>query len=318
MISQGQKLEAYDLNVRRRDGSRVWINVSLLSVAASSEPGERPAVVHVFRPLSLAGPPVPPLRICLLGPIEVLRGDGTLVEGPGWRRAKTRALLACLSTSRKGIVHRDALLEALWPGFERSRALPNLNTTVYYLRRCLEPHLQRVADSAYIHLDRDSYELIGRQFHWVDVDAFESLIRRGRCDASPERAEEAYREALSWYRGEYLADLDADTLECWLERERLGELYLNALEELASLCARQGRVSESDQLLLSLLSQDPCRESAVQALMRSALARREWAAAAEHYLCFRDRLWQDLDAEPAEDTRLLYEAARRGPWTLSR
>jgi len=310
---QGERIRAFDLLARSRDGSLHPVNVSI--VAVYQEPGDTSSMVlvHLFRPLQPQTASPPPLRMYFLGETVVQRADGTTVDGPLWRRAKVRALLAFLAFQRGRPVHRDAVIEAFWPSLEYAAALHNLNTTVYNLRRSLEPNLRRGTDSRYIRYDRDCYSLHGASVHWLDAEAFEAGIAEARRERDPIRAMARYREALALYRGDFLADLLGQDIQwCWMERERLRELRLTAMEELGALYEGQRQEREAIEWYLKVLSLDACRETACRRLMRLAMRRGDRAAAVAHYRRLAHALRRELDVVPSQETRLLYEVALRG------
>ncbi len=310
---QGERIRAFDLLIRRRDGTLHPVNVSIVAVYPEPAAVSSPVLVHLARPLQAQPASPPPLRMHFLGPTLVQRADGTTVGGPLWRRAKVRALLAFLALKGGRPVHRDALIEAFWPSLEYSAALHNLNTTVYNLRRSLEPELRRGADSQYIRYDQDCYWLSGAAVHWLDAEAFESGIAAARREQDPLRAMQHYQEALALYRGDFLADLLGQDIHwCWMERERLRELHLTAMEELGALYEGQRQEREATEWYLRVLSLDPCRETACRRLMRLAMRRGDRAAAIAHYRRLADALRRELDVVPSQETRLLYEVALRG------
>ena len=311
---QGEPAPAFDLLARDRSGDMRRINVSIIAVPEKGEESSSPLLVHLFRPLQdeeVAEPPA--LRIQLLGQTVVQRADGSIVEGPLWRRAKVRALLAFLALQRGQPVHRSTLIEALWPNLRYSAALHNLNTTVYNLRRSLEPTLQQGSASRYIQYEGDCYFLNGGSIHWLDAEAFEKGIIRARREPDPVTAMALYRQALALYQGDFLADLlGHDIRWCWTERERLRELYLAALEELGSLCEGQQQEQEAVHLYLKALAVDACRETACRRLMRLFMRRGDRAAAVAQYRHLVEALRRELEVLPSQETRLLYEVAMRG------
>ncbi|MCB9444775.1 MAG: PAS domain S-box protein, partial [Ardenticatenaceae bacterium] len=224
-ISQGKAGENFDLLVKHRDGHNLLVNVSTLPLPHHPGHLEHPRLMHLAR--FLADEPMQPgrLRIHLLGPTIVWRPDGTLVEGPLWRRIKVRALLVYLALQR-GPVPRETLIEVLWPDLDYEAGLRNLNTTVYNLRRSLEPNLGRGSDSIYVIYEGGNYRLDNSQSHWLDVQAFEQGIRRARVEREQEKAIAIYKETLALYRGEYLTDLGNTEVVCSGEQHRLSERYL--------------------------------------------------------------------------------------------
>jgi DNA-binding SARP family transcriptional activator len=311
-MAQGRLVPNFDLQVRTADHRLKRINISIISPAALDGKRDDQVLVSLFRPAAEGTRRFPQLRIHLLGPIVVLRPDGSQVEGSLWQRTKVRALFALLALRQGAPAHRDVLVEALWPDLEYSRALRNLNTTVYYLRRSLEPELQSGAESAYICIEGDRYLLSGMHAHWLDTDAFESGIVRARRETDPGRAVALYREALDLYRGDLMDDLRVDLFDGWMERERLCQLYLRALEELADLCEDLRQDGEAMDLCMTILAVEPCRESATHQLMRLALRYGDRVGALAHYHRLKETLWRDLRLPPSPECRHLFQIATHG------
>jgi DNA-binding SARP family transcriptional activator len=250
-----------------------------------------------------------PLRIHLLGNTIVRRADDSPVEGPLWRRAKVRALLACLALQDGGYLHRDVLIDRLWPDLDHRAALHNLDTTVYDLRRSLQPGLMPVAASDYVQRDGPCYFLARGSSHWLDVQAFETGIVQGRQESDRSRAMARYQAGLAYYQGDLLADLGNAISWCWAERERLRDLYLTAHEELAALHEREGQDRTAIDLYQRILSMNPCRENACRQLMQLYLRRGDRSSAAVHYRRLAEAIQRQWDTAPSPETRRLYEAA---------
>jgi DNA-binding SARP family transcriptional activator len=270
------------------------------------------ALVHLFRLIDGQRTGIPPLRIRLLGPVVVQRTDGTPVAGAFQRRAKVRALFSVLALYRGQAVRRELLLATLWPDAARKAALHNLNTTVYHLRHSLEPGLEYGPDSTYIQRTGARYQLAGGRSHWLDVDAFENRLAAARRVSGSDRAQRMYRQAIALYRGDFVADLDAHQLDCWTERVRYRQLYLDAMQELGDLFSAQDRGDEAMELYRRVLAEDPCREAVARKLMRLALRRGERGKALSQYARLEENLERELDVEPSEKTRQLHKEARSG------
>jgi DNA-binding SARP family transcriptional activator len=232
------------------------------------------------------------------------------VGGAFRRRAKVRALFSVLALYRGQTVHRDRLLDTLWPDRARKAALHNLNTTVYHLRHSLEPTLEHGPDSTYIQRRGHLYLLAGGRTHWLDVDEFEKRLAAARRLDNPGRAERLYRQAIALYRGKFLADLDAYQLDFWAERARYRQLYIDALQGLADLLLAQDRGDEAMELYRKVLAEDPCREAAARKLMRLALREGERSKALSQYARLEENLERELDMEPSQETRQLEQEAR--------
>jgi DNA-binding SARP family transcriptional activator len=192
----------------------------------------------------------------------------------------------------------------------REAALHNLNTTVYHLRHSLEPTLERGPDSIYIQRRGDLYLLAGGRTHWLDVDHFENKLAAARPARNPDHSERLFRQAIALYRGDFLADLDAFQLDCWTERERFRQLYLDAMEGLGDIVSEQNRDGEAIELDRRVLAEDPCREAAARSLMRLALQHGERTKALTQYARLEENLERELDVEPSGETRQLHQEAK--------
>jgi DNA-binding SARP family transcriptional activator len=109
-----------------------------------------------------------------------------------------------------------------------------------------------------------------------------------------------------------LADLGAPTAWCSREREKLRDLYLDALEEAGSLHERRQEHQQAGQMYWKALSADPCRESACQRLMQLAALRGDRAAVMGLYDSLSAALDREMGVGPAPETLRIYQAARHG------
>lgn len=307
-LADGGAGEYYDLLVKHQAGHRVLVSVSTLPLPQMPEQTQ-PDLMHLAR--FLAGQPLQPdqLRIHLLGPTMVWQADGTPVEGPLWRRIKVRALLAYL-VLKQGPVPREMVIEALWPNLEYEAGLRNLNTTVYNLRRSLEPDLKRGSNSKFIIYEGGNYRLGGSQSHWLDVHAFENGIRRARVERDNHKAITLYKEVLSLYRGEYLTDLGNTEICSTGEQHRLHERYLAAMEEMGMLYELNDEDEKAKETYQKIMALDHCRETACQRLMRLLIRQGDTASAANYCRRLNDALRLELNAVPTKETRRLCSLAQ--------
>src|SRR5437763_7557777 len=77
------------------------------------------------------------LRIELLGGFCVARGEAEVDEA-AWRLRKARGLLKLLALTPEHALHREAVIEALWPEREASAASNNLRQALFVARRALD------------------------------------------------------------------------------------------------------------------------------------------------------------------------------------
>jgi len=115
---------------------------------------------------------------------------------------------------------------------------------------------------------------------------------------------EQLRRAVDLVQGRYLDQTDMQ----WAieERERLGQLYTSALEELACIYLD---INELDQCLFicqRVLLHDRCNESIYQLEMQVYSALGDRASVVRRYQACRIALQEDLGLSPAQETEELY------------
>ncbi|RZU15739.1 DNA-binding SARP family transcriptional activator [Kribbella rubisoli] len=181
----------------------------------------------------------------LLGGFVVLV-NGAPITADRWTRRGAAALVKLLALSPDGRLHRDRVVDALWPELTVDVALPRLHKAAHYARGVLG--------------DRDAVVLKGEVIALfpgarLDVDAttFEAAAEDALAVESPDSCAEALKLA-----GELLPD---DLSEPWLEEPR-ERLRLRVLRLLRGA----GRWED-------LLALDPANEEAhVELLRESVLA----------------------------------------------
>jgi DNA-binding SARP family transcriptional activator len=117
--------------------------------------------------------------------------------------------------------------------------------------------------------------------------------------------------ALSAFRGDLL---DGEPVGDWhLEhRDRLQRLYGDALLALGTALAAEERHEKAAEAFRRVLARDELHEEAVQALMRSLAQAGERSQALRVYRRFAERMREELDAEPDDETTQLAERLQHG------
>ncbi|MFL5927436.1 MAG: winged helix-turn-helix domain-containing protein [Gaiellaceae bacterium] len=167
--------------------------------------------------------------------IRCLGGLRLSLQGREWDlRAVTpraRSLLRLLALHEGRPVHREVLMEALWPGRDPVSGGRNLQVLVSSLRQALEPGRERGDDTLVVR-DGDAYRLALSDGWEMDLTAFRDAVARGRVGTDPRTRSVAYAGALDLYVGELFPEEGpAD----WViePREELLEEALEAARGLA-------------------------------------------------------------------------------------
>ena len=203
---------------------------------------------------------ITPLRVRLLGGFRVERtGVGQAVSD--WPRRSAKTLIKLLAVQPGHVLHREQVIDVLWPKVDAESALNSFGKALHVARRALEPKLPRRQDSAYLRL-ADAMLVLNTEHVVVDIDEFEQLAE----DAIRRREIAAYEAAFAAYGGELLPE---DRYESWCSERRsaLAELHIRLLLGMAEALERRGSYSEAADQLRDVLQRDPTREAVHRQLM---------------------------------------------------
>ena len=216
-------------------------------------------------PASQPQPEAAQLR--LLGGFE-LTTDGVPVDQFAIRPRARKALhLLALHVSRS--VHRDVLVQAVWPDSLPDAARRNVHVAISSLRHLLEPDAGR-GQSLLLPRLGDSYSLALPGGSCCDLLDFEAALASARTarlsgDVPAERA--SLHRALSCYGGDLLPE-DGSAEWVVAERERLRLAAADAGERLAHAEAVAGHIGAAVEQARRALSFDNYRDSTWRLLIQ--------------------------------------------------
>ena len=236
---------------------------------------------------------LPPLRIRLLGVLEVEEA-GRLLSLPS--SAAARSLLAYLFLHHDRPFPRDRLVGIFWPERPDAAARHALSQALWQIRRALGLAAGR------LEAEQDMVSFLLFPDDHLDVDAFQRLCAR-RLSASPLEEARRLQAAIALYRGDLLEAIYDDWV--LLERERLRETYLDALERLITLHKQRQDYAQALAYARQLVAADPLHERAHRDLMRLYHLAGRPQAALEQYARLRDLLDRELGIEPSATTTSL-------------
>jgi predicted ATPase/DNA-binding SARP family transcriptional activator/DNA-binding CsgD family transcriptional regulator len=242
------------------------------------------------------------VRVWLLGGFKVSIGS-RLIEKRAWRLRKASALVKLLALAPGHRLHREQVMDLLWPDLGKKAASNNLRQILHGVRTSLD----RRAGSRYLASEDDSLVLFPGGSLWVDVEVFEETALTSRRSGDPA----AYRAAIDLYSGDLLPE---DRYEEWVEgrRENLRQLYLALLIELAGLYEERDDYEAAIEVLRNATATEPTLEEAHAALMRlHALSGRPERALAQ-YERLRNALVEELGTQPGAATRHLRDEIAAG------
>jgi DNA-binding SARP family transcriptional activator len=239
------------------------------------------------------------LRIFSLGSFGLaISGNGLDVDS--WKRKKALLVLKCLISQLDKPVHRERLIDWIWPESDPAKSWPRLKVTISYLRRALR---DGGASANVLETVGQSY-ILRRSSVWIDSEVFCKRVSAGWEFLTQDKLKEAqvqFEEAESLYRGDFIED-EPYAEWCTVERERLREIYLELLAGLVKCYTEAGEHMMASRVCRLALSSDPCRENFIRALMECLVSmnRTDWARA--HFISWRRTLDQEYELQPTEET----------------
>jgi DNA-binding SARP family transcriptional activator len=247
-------------------------------VLAVDDCGNVPRAISVH----CVAPCPPAARLSLLGGFE-LQFHGESVELP----LAAQRLIAFLALHPRALM-RVFVAGSLWMDASESKACSSLRSVLWRLR----------AHTPIIHATSSHLSLEP----WVEIDVADctELVRRLRDgDGPPSRADaSALCDA---------GDLLPDWYDDWLivERERLRQRRLHALEAACDRLTAARRYAEALEAGLAAIAVEPLRETAHTAVINAHLAEGNLVEASRQYEQLRDLLREHLGTVPSAHIRML-------------
>lgn len=216
----------------------------------------------------------------------LLSCDGCALEVP----VGTQRVLTLLAL--RGPMTRTNIAGVLWPDVDDRTASGRLRTMLWRLadgRELVRSRTGELLLAATIGLDVDNLRDAARSIEFGDDDVGDTHLLE--TDLLP-----------GWY-------------DDWLvvDRERIRQVRLHALESLSGIRLRQGRHADAVDTALAAVACEPLRESAHRAVVRAHLAQGNKAEAHRHFARFRQMLRDELGVAPSEQ---FFELLHAGSKTI--
>ena len=253
------------------------------------------------------------LSVRTLGSFSVWRGAEP-VTARDWQREKARQIFQLFLTERGQWLHREQVVDRLWPHLPPEAAERDFKVALNALNHALEPARPPGAASFFLVRRGNQYGLNPAARLSVDADLLEHLADISDSDVAldslgierSERSERnALRHALALYEDDYLPDC---LYEDWSAptRERLRGVFLASAERLAELALQAAAWDEAVDICQAILARDDCWEPAYRLLMRAHAGQgNRWQVRLAYERCAAV-LRHELDVEPSTETVALF------------
>lgn len=246
----------------------------------------------------------PMLEISSLGRFEIrLRGE--VLAPNSFSRRKALEVLQILLLKAPSPIHRDQLMDLLWPEVESDRGNNRLHGVVHSLRRALGSEAQEL-----IVCEHGMYSIRNEEL-FVDLWEFRRLLARSRQARAQSRDLRIVllEELTSLYQGELFP---SDLYSEWAvaARAQVKEQYLDAVRVLARLYEEKGQPIQALRILGQALEHEPLAEDLQLALLRLLKSLGRHHEAGERYQGYVHLLRRELDADPGPELRQLFTRQR--------
>jgi len=231
-------------------------------------------------------------RVHLLGRFGV-EVAGAPIPAAAWRKRRPVEVLATLALAPGRLLHREELIDRLWPDKELEAGANNLHRALHDLRR--------VTGAELIALDRGVARLSDGV--WIDVEAFE--------EAATGASRDKLAQAVELYQGDLLPD-DPYSDALAARREGLRQRFIDCGVRLAKHHHQAGEPEPCIATLRRVLQHDPTLEVAHQMLMRVLAETGRTGDALRQFGACSTALRERLDTGPSRATFELRGAIERG------
>jgi DNA-binding SARP family transcriptional activator len=251
---------------------------------------------------------VTPVRFSMLGRFIIQCGEHSLTEDQIPLR-KGRDLLKLLALAPKHRLHREEILNLLWPEKPPKQAAHNLSQTLYTLR----PRLTALSACIDIKIDKECLILMPKEEIFTDVEEFEkeaqSLLNQSG-QVSFQTINDCQQVTMA-YTGDLLPE-DGPSDLFHQRREQLRQMYIDLLLLCAHANLEMNFIDASIISLKQVLALDPSYEEAHFQLMRAYALNNQRQSALRQYQLLVETLRSELDAEPSQESKRLKDQILSG------
>jgi len=245
-------------------------------------------------------------KVALLGKFSVECNKTSLT---GLEARQVQELFSYLLLFRQHPQPREALLETLWGDQAAGKARKTLRQVLWRLQSTLGKSTNSGGPELLV--DNEWIQIILPSNVWLDVEELEKTFRaiNGKSIEELTTSElEKMQYAVNLYEGDLLEGWYADW--CIFERERFQVMHLMVLDKLIQSCLFHHYYELGVPYALEVLRQDRAYERAHYQLMLLYFLSGNRTQALHQYARCVVALHEELDVEPSERTKQLYEQIR--------
>ncbi|ADU32227.1 response regulator [Evansella cellulosilytica] len=207
-----------------------------------------------------------------------------------WRTKKVKELCAYLLYHHMESVHKEQILEDLWPTHSVEKSKNLLHTTMYQLRKVFKTEGIE-----------DAIQYIDERYK-INLEITSDLLNVTNILQLSDYTEEHVNKLLAIYKDDYL--VQDDYMWATSHRFSVRKKIISLLED----SAKQASFIASKQIILErLIELEPMEESYRQQLIKHLIEEGKYSDARNAYQAFKQLLWEDLEQAPHEETNKLIQ-----------
>lgn len=219
-----------------------------------------------------------------LGSFRLLDLQNTTIK---WRTKKVKELCAYLIQQNEP-VHRDKIMEDLWPEHSLDKASTSLYTSVYQLRKELKSHGFP-----------ESIKYVDQRYS-LTLQLNSDVMKIQQILSNTKITNEDVKKVLHLYKSDYL--VEEDYYWCVKEREQLRHMviqYLNRFIQINQTDDQSTNILKS--AIEKLIEIDPWEESYTMEFIQYHIRQGNHREAIHIYNQYKKMLWQQLGEKPQEE-----------------
>ena len=212
------------------------------------------------------------------------------------RSPKTEELFAFIVY--KGTTNREEIVDTLWEGLDFDKALKNINSNMYYIRKAMS--LNGIDDCIKTGKREISIDMSRMT---CDLFEFEGLIKKNKLAGIKDGS--IYEKVIGLYSGGFLK---GKGYEWALEKARnLEKDYIELLEEAARFYMECGQPQRALVKLNKIIETNPLREDIHNQIILLYMELGRKNEAWQQYLALEKLLMEELGVKPKEKIRRIFE-----------
>ncbi|MFS0688496.1 BTAD domain-containing putative transcriptional regulator [Sporosarcina sp. 179-K 8C2 HS] len=245
------------------------------------------------------------IDVQLLGPFMIHLGLEEVADRK-WQRDKSKEIFIYLLLNKNRYVPKEEIMQALWEDADDKSADRDFKVALNALLKVIEPNRSARENPFFILRKQTMYRLNPKADISTDLDQFKQYVEMGLSEKEADKAVAHLLKASALYKGKLFEE--KLTVE-WIaqERERIEQLYIQALERLAQSYTRLQAYGKTIEWAEKLLRIDQTWEEAYRLLMYAHYQLQNRPQSIKWYRKCQSVLLEELSIEPMETTEQMYK-----------